>query len=195
MAENLPAQVLRLLQTHLKTTTPLNLQIRIQLQLKHQQKNSMQLTSAKKITSKVKFIIMLVLAATLFVGPSTLGFVNYASAQAKPKPVTNANGNKNTNTPPPAAAPQSVVIDKIDNPFGNNAQTVPGIVNRVIVVILGLIIIAAVVVIIVAGFKMVLSGGNPEQIKNAKKSIIWAIVGLVVAFMSFAIVSLIQKLL
>lgn len=89
----------------------------------------------------------------------------------------------------------SLDIPKIKNPFGDQAQTLPGIFNRIINIILGLIVIAAVVVIIISGFRMVAGGGNPDQVKKAKTGIIWALIGLVVAFMSFAIVSIVQKIL
>lgn len=89
----------------------------------------------------------------------------------------------------------SIDLPQIKNPFGNDAKTLPGIFNRIINIILGLIVIASVVVIIISGFRMVGGGGNPDQVKKAKTGIIWAIIGLVVAFMSFAIVSMIQKIL
>ena len=88
-----------------------------------------------------------------------------------------------------------VIVPQITNPFGTAADTVPGIVNRAINVLLALIVIAAVVVIIVAGFRMVAGGSNPEQIKKAKSTIAWAFAGMLVAFMSFAIVQIIQRLL
>jgi hypothetical protein len=61
--------------------------------------------------------------------------------------------------------------------------------------LLSLIVIAAVVVIIIAGFRMATAGGNADQLTKAKKTIIWAILGIVVAFMSFAIVRIVQGLL
>ncbi len=84
-------------------------------------------------------------------------------------------------------------VPAIKNPFGTNS--LGGVVNQGINILLGLIVIAAVVVIIVAGFRMITGGGNPDQISKAKQTIIWAIIGLVVAFMSFAIVQIIQNFL
>ncbi len=59
--------------------------------------------------------------------------------------------------------------------------------------LLAMIVIAAVVVIVIAGFKMVLGGANESQIAKQKKAIVYAIAGLVVAFMSFAIVQIVQN--
>jgi hypothetical protein len=98
----------------------------------------------------------------------------------------------NTNTPK-APTNNLVVPGKIKSPVGSGSLT--GAVNGVINLLFALIVIAAVVVIIIAGFRMVIGGGNPDQIAKAKKTIIWAILGLVVAFMSFAIVRIIQGLL
>lgn len=110
-----------------------------------------------------------------------------------------------TNTQPTGQAPtnptntgsnannQQTSIPPIENPFGG--KTIGGSVNQVINILLSLIVIAAVVMIIVAGFRMITGGGNPDQIAKAKRTIVWAIIGLVVAFMSFAIVQIIQSLL
>lgn len=47
----------------------------------------------------------------------------------------------------------------------------------------------SVVVLIIAGLMYVTSAGNPEQTKRAKDAIIYAVVGLVVAILAFAIVN------
>lgn len=113
---------------------------------------------------------------------------------------------KNTNTKPAgqtnipipsntSGSTSQVVIPQITNPFGDQVTTVPGVASRVITVLLALIIIAAVIVIVISGFRMIVGGSNPDQLKKAKTGIIWAIIGLLVAFMSFAIVAIVQRLL
>ena len=97
----------------------------------------------------------------------------------------NTTGNANT--------AQQTTIPAIKNPFGG--KTLSGAISQGITILLSLIVIAAVIVIIIAGFRMAASGGNPDNIKKAKQTIIWAIIGLVVAFMSFAIVQIVQSLL
>lgn len=86
-----------------------------------------------------------------------------------------------------------VVPPKIENPLGSN--TLLGIGYKFINLMLALIVIAAVVVIVIAGFKMVIGGGNESQIAKQKKALVYAIAGLAVAFMSFAIVQIIQNLI
>jgi hypothetical protein len=45
------------------------------------------------------------------------------------------------------------------------------------------------------GFQMVISSGNPDALKTAKATITWAILGLVVALLSYSIVGIVQSLL
>jgi hypothetical protein len=110
---------------------------------------------------------------------------------AKNNTTTTANTGQ-TNVPANTTT-SSVVIPPITNPTG--LTSVSGAVGKVINILLALIIIAAVIVIIISGFKMMTGGGSPDQLKSAKKGILWAVIGLVVAFMSFAIVAIIQNVL
>lgn len=64
-----------------------------------------------------------------------------------------------------------------------------GIVQKVIKVLLFIIGAASVVMIIVGGVRYVTSAGNPEAVKGAKNTIVYAIVGLVVAILAYAIVT------
>lgn len=47
----------------------------------------------------------------------------------------------------------------------------------------------SVIMIIVGGFKYILSGGNSSAVTGAKNTILYAIVGLVVAMFAYAIIS------
>jgi hypothetical protein len=60
---------------------------------------------------------------------------------------------------------------------------------------LGILAVWAVVFIVVGGFRMVISSGNEEQVTAAKKTITWAILGLVIAVLSFAIIAIVQNLI
>lgn len=61
--------------------------------------------------------------------------------------------------------------------------------QKIINLLLFLIGAIAVIVIIVAGIRYVVSGGDQGQITGAKNTILYAVVGLVVALMAFAIVN------
>jgi|GEM_PF-4900748 len=55
--------------------------------------------------------------------------------------------------------------------------------------------IMGVLFIIVGGFEMVIAAGNEEMITKGKKTITWAVIGVIVAGLSFSIVSIVQNLL
>ncbi len=51
--------------------------------------------------------------------------------------------------------------------------------------------VVALALIIYAGFKFVTSKGDPQEVDNAKKTLTYAIIGLLLIFFSFAILNLI----
>lgn len=68
---------------------------------------------------------------------------------------------------------------------GNLTTNITNIIN----VMLLLIGIVAVIMLIIGGFRYVLSNGNEKAITGAKDTILYAIIGIVVALLSFAIVN------
>ncbi len=58
---------------------------------------------------------------------------------------------------------------------------------------LQLLPIAAVLFIIIGGFQMVLSAGNEERLAQAKRTVLWAIFGLVIGVLSFSLVAATQS--
>lgn len=62
------------------------------------------------------------------------------------------------------------------------------LVQNVINMILMLLGMAAVIMIIIGGVRYVTSNGDPQQTKSAKDTIMYAVIGLVVAIMAYAIV-------
>lgn len=60
---------------------------------------------------------------------------------------------------------------------------------------LAIVALWAVVFIIIGGFRLVMSQGQEEAYAAAKKTITWAILGLVVAMFSFSIIAIVQNLL
>jgi multisubunit Na+/H+ antiporter MnhB subunit len=61
-------------------------------------------------------------------------------------------------------------------------QTIIGILSFVIGVV-------SVIMIIVGGIKYVLSNGDASQVTSAKNTILYAVIGLVVALLAYAIVN------
>lgn len=67
-------------------------------------------------------------------------------------------------------------------------ETVAGPVQTVISVLLFAIGAISVIMIIVGGFRYVVSNGDASRIKAAKDTILYAVVGLVVALLAYVIV-------
>lgn len=85
-----------------------------------------------------------------------------------------------------SAASSEVCKSKNDDSVGNLVQTIIGILSFVIGVV-------AVIMIIVGGIKYVLSNGDASQVKSAKDTILYAVIGLIVALLAYAIVNFVTK--
>lgn len=64
-----------------------------------------------------------------------------------------------------------------------------GTANIIIGVVLGVLGLVAVVIIIYGGFMYTMSTGDAQKIKKAKDTIMYGVVGLVIALLAFAIVN------
>ncbi|MCL6096056.1 MAG: pilin [Patescibacteria group bacterium] len=76
----------------------------------------------------------------------------------------------------------------------NSAATlacIPKVFSNVVDWALALAGLTAVFFIIFAGFKFLTSGGDPKQVEGARKTLTYAIAGLIIIFLAFAIIKLI----
>lgn len=64
-----------------------------------------------------------------------------------------------------------------------------GIITIVINILLAIVGIASVIMIIVGALRMVLSAGNEKTAADARNTVLYAVIGLVVAILAFAIVN------
>lgn len=71
---------------------------------------------------------------------------------------------------------------------GADAVTVDGSIETITNVLLFLVGVVSVIMLIIGGFRYTTSNGDSGQIKSAKDTILYAIVGLLVAIMAYAIV-------
>lgn len=71
--------------------------------------------------------------------------------------------------------------------FGDNGQG--GIFRTITNVMLFLIGAISVIMLIVGGIRYVVSGGDSTQVTNAKNTILYAIVGIIVAILAYAVVN------
>ena len=64
-----------------------------------------------------------------------------------------------------------------------------GVFKQVTNTVLYIVGIIAVVMLIIGGIKYVVSGGDAKKVTDAKNTVLYAIIGLVIAFLAFAIVN------
>lgn len=105
-------------------------------------------------------------------------------------------------------------VEKVINPdgsvatddFGNDKEVVvvgtkdvatidcfPIIMANVVFWLLIFVGVVALILIILSGFKFVASGGDPKQAEGARKTLTFAIIGMVLVLLSFSIVAFIAK--
>lgn len=77
----------------------------------------------------------------------------------------------------------------VNNPLGSN--DVQTIINNIVNAILGVVGLVAVAMIVYAGVLYTISGGEQKKLDTAKSTLTYAIVGLLVALLSYAIVNFI----
>ncbi len=68
------------------------------------------------------------------------------------------------------------------------SRSLPETIQQITNVLLFLLGAISVIMLVVGGFKFVTSGGSPEQVKSAKNTIMYSIVGVVVAIVAYAVV-------
>lgn len=71
-----------------------------------------------------------------------------------------------------------------ENLFGDN-----GVFKQITNTILYIVGIIAVIMLIIGGIRYVVSGGDAKKVTDAKNTVLYAIIGLVIAFLAFAIVN------
>ena len=82
----------------------------------------------------------------------------------------------------------SVTCGEIGNCAGKSTTITKGLTN-IAQIIIGLVGGLAILFILWGGIRYTLSRGDPGNIKAAKETVVYAVVGLVVAIVAYAIVS------
>lgn len=70
----------------------------------------------------------------------------------------------------------------------SSTDSIPDLVKTIVDIMLFLLGAIAVLMIILGGFKYTTSNGDAEKIKSAKNTIMYSVIGLVVAILAYAIV-------
>ena len=82
---------------------------------------------------------------------------------------------------------QGVTNVQTNTNVGNTDLTT--LLGNIINIMLGIIGVAAVIMLIIGGFRYVFSQGNEKAVSGAKDTILYSIIGIVVALLAFAIVN------
>lgn len=73
--------------------------------------------------------------------------------------------------------------------FSDNNKSLTPVIGQIISVVLGVLGAIAVLIIVIAGIQYALSSGDSQKISKAKNTIIYALIGLVIAIGASAIVA------
>ncbi len=71
---------------------------------------------------------------------------------------------------------------------GGNQKTLDGVVGAIVNILSVIVGIAAVIMIIIGGFRFITSGGDSGRITSARQTIVYALIGLVIAISAETIV-------
>lgn len=89
----------------------------------------------------------------------------------------------------PAFAQVQEGIDATADSAGATETDLPEIINRAINVLLFIVGVAAVIMLIVGGIRYIVSSGDQQAVAGAKNTIIYSIVGIIVAILAYAAVN------
>lgn len=105
--------------------------------------------------------------------------------QACPAPNINTPGAINSGGSGGASMPGKVQEAKLDNPTG--ISTINGLIAKIIQIFLGIIGTISLVMFIYGGYQIFSALGNSGKIKTGQQTLVYATVGILVVFTSYAI--------
>jgi len=83
-----------------------------------------------------------------------------------------------------------------DLPGGSGLDTISGWVGVLLTVVqwvYTILFIVAVLFILLAAYNFVMSKGDPEKVGNAKKQLLYAVIGIAVGLLSYLVVALVRN--
>ncbi len=139
------------------------------------------LQKVKKVLPAIALMVAVFSAAVVPVGSI------YAASGG-----SGGSGGSGSTTCPPGSKNAGATMDSLaqcnmDKADTNN--TLMSTVQVIINVIIGVLGMVAVVMIVIGGVNFTMSQGDPAKIKKAKDTIMYGIIGLVVALLAYAIVN------
>ncbi len=86
-----------------------------------------------------------------------------------------------------------VLAVELPNPL--RAESIAEVIERVIDGLMWVATPLATIMILVAAFQYMTSGGNPENINRAKRTLLWTVIGYGIILVSRGIIEIVQQLL
>lgn len=121
-----------------------------------------------------KTIVSFGIVLTLMVTLGAVAIPNYAHAQIGVGPAGGGGG--------------------IKNPLGDGgSETITDVLKRIINWMLGLVGFLALIALIIGGAQMIMDFGNEDRVQKAKVTITWAVIGLAVVILSYAIINIVTS--
>lgn len=96
-------------------------------------------------------------------------------------------------SPAPAPSPADQITSGVNGAGGAGQKGLNANIEIIINILLFLIGAVSVIMIILGGIRYVLSNGEAAQITGAKNTILYAVIGLIVALLAYAIVNFVVK--
>ncbi len=84
---------------------------------------------------------------------------------------------------------------EIPNPLGSGGKDIPTLINTIAIWLLGIGSTIAVIIVIWAAFLFMTSGGNKEKVTMARKTLWYAIIGLVVLLLATGVTEFVKNVL
>lgn len=81
---------------------------------------------------------------------------------------------------------QTTTVTELQNPLGQGI-TPAKLYGRLIFAFMGFSGVIALLMFIVGGFQWMTAGGNAEKVKKGRDTLMWAVLGLIMIFSSYAI--------
>lgn len=75
------------------------------------------------------------------------------------------------------------------NPLGDSVNSLPVLIGNAIRGVLGLVGAVALVMIVIGGVTWMTSAGNADRVRRGKDTLLWAILGIIIIFVSYSIVN------
>jgi hypothetical protein len=102
-------------------------------------------------------------------------------------------GNSVGNNPPGGNSVGTNITIEIENPLGNNIDTIPKFIEALIEIVLIIGVPIVVLALIYVGFLFVKAQGNAEELTKAKKALLYTLIGAALLLGAFVIANAIGK--